>query len=182
MTDTTVTDTAIEKILVALDDSPASERVFEEALTLAKQKNAQLILLHVLSTDERDSSALTCLIPYSNLTTREDLVKFYRVQRQRAEEQGMATLKQFASQARDNGVAVRFVQSIGNPRELICHTACMWQADLIVMGRRNHSRLSEWWTGSVSKHVSHTAPCAVRVVQCQEKPGRPSYPDRWQMA
>jgi nucleotide-binding universal stress UspA family protein len=173
----------VEKILVALDDSQSRELVFEEALALAKQENAQLLLLHILSTDDRDNSALTCLVPYSTLMTREDLVKHYQAQRQQAEADGLAMLKALVEKAKSNGVSARSIQSIGNPRELICYTARTWQADLIVMGRRNHSRISEWWTGSVSKYVSLYAPCSVHVVQCREKPhSRRSQPDHWQMA
>ncbi|WAL60569.1 universal stress protein [Thermocoleostomius sinensis] len=173
----------VEKILVALDESQSSELVFEEALTLAKQTDAQLLLLHVLSTDERDNSALTCLVPYSTLMTREQLVQHYRAQRQQAEAEGLTMLRAWAEMAKSQGIHARFIQAIGNPRNLICDNARTWQADLIVMGRRNHSRLSEWWTGSISKHVSCHAPCPVHVVQCQERPrSRQLQSDRWQLA
>jgi nucleotide-binding universal stress UspA family protein len=175
--------TMVRKILVALDESHSSELVFAEALALAKQENAQLLLLHVLSTDERDNSALTCLVPYSALMTREELLQHYQAQRQQAEAEGLAMLRAWVDAAKSQGVHARFIQSIGNPRELICDNARTWQADLIVMGRRNHSRISEWWTGSVSKHVSCHAPCPVHVVQCHEKPrSRQLQPDHWQLA
>jgi nucleotide-binding universal stress UspA family protein len=160
---------SIEKILVAIDDSPSSRLVFEEALRLAQQENARLMLLHVLSTDARDESALTRLVPYSSHATRNELVKRYQEQRQVGERQGLALLKQLAEQAKAAGIAsVQCHQPIGNPRELICYFALIWQADLIVMGRRNHSWFSEWWTGSVSKQVTHHAPCSVQVVPCQQ--------------
>ncbi|MDZ8053431.1 MAG: universal stress protein [Aulosira sp. ZfuVER01] len=41
----------LQKILVALDKSTSRRSVFEEALALAKALQANLTLLHVLSTD-----------------------------------------------------------------------------------------------------------------------------------
>ena len=42
------------KISVAIDRSTASRRVFEAAMSLAKASGASLMLLHVLSSEERD--------------------------------------------------------------------------------------------------------------------------------
>lgn len=172
-----------KKILVALDDSPTNRLVFEAAISLAKQEDAELLLVHVLSTDERDDSPLTRLIPYSRTTTRHNLVERYQQQRQQAEQQRLATLKKFAEEARAEGIWVEFRQSIGNPRDLICYLARTWEADLIVMGRRKHSWLSEWWLGSISKFVSRHAPCPVHVVQLPSGTNSsPSQQNHWQTA
>ena len=48
---------------------------------------------------------------------------------------------------------------------MICNAAISWQADLIIMGRRGRTGLSELFLGSVSNYVLHHAPCAVLVVQ-----------------
>ncbi len=40
-------------ILVAVDNSPISEKVFDEAVSLAKVTNAKLMLLHVISPFEK---------------------------------------------------------------------------------------------------------------------------------
>ena len=47
----------------------------------------------------------------------------------------------------------------------ICKLAQEWNADLIVMGRRGHSILSELVLGSVSSYVIHRAHCSVHIVQ-----------------
>ena len=43
------------KILVAIDHSPASQTVFDSALTLAKLAGSELMLLHALSLNAEDS-------------------------------------------------------------------------------------------------------------------------------
>ena len=44
-----------EKILVALDQSPTGEVLFQKALTLAKRHHAKLMLLHILTSEEEGS-------------------------------------------------------------------------------------------------------------------------------
>ncbi|PSB11825.1 universal stress protein [filamentous cyanobacterium CCP2] len=155
----------INRILVALDDSQDKEIVFAEALDLAKRENAQLMLVHVLSTDERDRSPLTSLIPYSCSITRAELVQRYEQQKVEAERRSLATLKQFAQEAENNGIHTEVAQQVGNPRHLICYLASKWGADLIVVGQRKQSWLTQWLMGSVSRAVMHRSPCSVRVVR-----------------
>jgi nucleotide-binding universal stress UspA family protein len=154
-----------EKIFVALDDSVNRSLVFQDALTLAKSNHAALLLFHVLSTNERDRSPMTALIPYTYSATREELVRQYQEQRKQAEQRGLAELHSLAETAQASGIQVRYRQMVGDPSHLICQQAERWGADLLVVGRRGYSGLSEWWQGSVSNYVLHHATCTVLVVQ-----------------
>lgn len=155
----------VAKILVALDDSDAQTQVFQAALELAEQEQAQLLLLHILSTDERDQSPLTALAPYGSAQGHEGLAQCYEQRRQAAEVEGLSTLKNLAELARLHGVSAEWAQPIGNPRRLICYLAQYWGADLIMVGRRHLSWIDRWLSGSVSRSVRQHAPCPVRVVQ-----------------
>ncbi len=59
------------------------------------------------------------------------------------------------------------MQNLGDPGRIICEIARDCDADLIVMGRGNHSGLNEFFLGSVSNYVLHHAPCSVLAVQGQ---------------
>ena len=62
------------KILVAIDRSPISEKVFETGLTLAKALDSQLMLLHILSQESQDSPI--DFATYSESYNRETLEIF----------------------------------------------------------------------------------------------------------
>ena len=58
-----------------------------------------------------------------------------------------------------------YEQIYGNPAKTICRVAKNNDIDLIVIGRRGRSGISELMMGSVSNYVLHHAPCSVLIVQ-----------------
>ncbi|WAL62580.1 universal stress protein [Thermocoleostomius sinensis] len=154
-----------QRILVAVDDSPISEQAFNEALDLAKQSKAALLLLHVLSSNGQAGPVVPTLIPYYYPIVTDAVIEQYREQWEAAERRGLERLRSLATQATSLGIPTEFTQNIGNPGPLICQVAQDWQADLIVLGRRGHSGLNEWLMGSVSNYVMHHAACPVLAVQ-----------------
>jgi nucleotide-binding universal stress UspA family protein len=62
------------------------------------------------------------------------------------------------------GIKTEFTQIPGNPGQTIKKIAQNWDADLIVMGSRGRTGLSELVLGSVSNYVMHHAPCSVLIV------------------
>jgi nucleotide-binding universal stress UspA family protein len=155
-----------KKILAAIDASGSSKVVFDEALSLAKLNNAQLMLVHVLS--PLDEGYPTLMFPgaadvYPNLY--EETIKSYRSQWHDFEEQNLDVLRSLATEASNNGIIAEFSQNTGDAGKTICNVARSWQADLIVMGRRGHKGLSELLLGSVSNYVMHHAFCSVLTIQ-----------------
>jgi nucleotide-binding universal stress UspA family protein len=154
------------KILAAIDASESSKKVFDEALSLAKLSNAQLMLLHVLS--PLDDGYPTLMFPgaadvYPNLY--DEIIKSYKSQWQEFEEQNLNILRSLATEADKAGITAEFSQNSGDAGKTICNVASSWRADLIVMGRRGHKGLSELLLGSVSNYVIHHASCSVLTIQ-----------------
>jgi nucleotide-binding universal stress UspA family protein len=150
------------KILVALHRSDnMSEHVFREALNLALATKASLKLLHVLSVDEKDSPSILNL-----LNTPENKKHWDEF-----EKPGLDLLRTLAQEANAAGVTAEYYQTLGRPGHVICETARIWEAGLIVIGRRGLSGMSELILGSVSNYVTHYAPCSVMIVQAQEQFG-----------
>lgn len=157
----------LHKILVALDSSTVSRSVFEEALTIAKTVESHLRILHVVrlgkSTLQDCPGHLADLNPF--------------LFDQREEPTSEAHLLQcYKAEAIESGIKTEFFQYSGDPGQVICNFALIWQADLIVVGQRGHTGLSELLLGSVSDYVVHHAPCSVHIVrsQNQEAPAQDS--------
>lgn len=158
------------KILIAMDSSDISQYVFDEALALAKAMGANLMLLHVLSPEEEESPNLPGIPSrtlYADLYPglREDILMNYRQQWDAFARKCLHMLRSRTAQANTAGVTAEFTQTPGTPGITICELARSWDAELIVIGRRGRSGLSELIMGSVSNYVLHHAPCSVLTVQ-----------------
>jgi nucleotide-binding universal stress UspA family protein len=154
------------KILVAIDTSPIGKNVFDEGLSLAKTFQARLMLLHVLSAEDAGMPYwLPLLGAEYGLVASDTIIETYRSQWEAFEQQGLDLLRSRTVAATDAGVNTEFTLHSGSPARIICDSARTWGADLLVVGRRGRSGLSELLLGSVSNYVLHHAPCSILVVQ-----------------
>jgi nucleotide-binding universal stress UspA family protein len=154
-----------QRILVALEPSTANA-ILPQAIDLARTNQAQLRLLHVFSL--LDEGYLGTFYPgvealYPSL--QGSVLTSYTEANDRAEARDLVWLEQLVQRALDAGVPTDMQQLRGEPGEAICDAAKDWRADLILVGRRGRSGLSEFLLGSVSNHVMHHAPCSVLTVQ-----------------
>ncbi|MEH2149795.1 universal stress protein [Nostoc sp.] len=140
---------SFQKILVAVDDSPATATVFVKALELAQRDAAQLMIGH--SIELAASSQLTVNLIDLEIETQ----------------QAQSLLQLYYQKAKILGIMAESSYQTGHPGTNICDLAQSWGADLIVLGRRGLNGFAELLAGSVSNHVVHHAPCSVLVVQGQ---------------
>jgi nucleotide-binding universal stress UspA family protein len=153
------------KILVAIDSSENSQLVFDEARSLARTAGAGLMLLHVLSHEEKGSPDFSFVGLEYYPTIANELVEMHQKQWADYKDRSLEMLRSYVEQASADGVTAEFTQSVGSPGRIICELSRTWQAELIIMGRRGHSGLNELLLGSVSNYVLHHAPCSVLTVQ-----------------
>lgn len=154
-----------KKILVALDRSDMGKQVFEQALSLAKLTSASLMLLHVLSPDEDgipDVMVISQMDYYPGWG--DDSMKRYIQKLEVHKNEGLEMLQAFCAQANTENINTEFSQNVGSPGKVICNFAKEWNADLIVIGRRGLSGITEFLIGSVSNYVLHHAPCSVYII------------------
>ena len=160
------------KILVAIDRSTVSKQVFEKALSLAKAAQAKLILLHVLSVEESGSPMGSpylvkhrdgCIHVDPQIMSRANEV--YEQEWEIFKQEGLKLLRLYTKKTIAIGVQTEFSQITGDPSSTICDFAQSCHADVLVIGRRGHSGLTELFLGSVSNYVVHHAPCSVLLVQ-----------------
>jgi nucleotide-binding universal stress UspA family protein len=156
-----------KKIVVALDMSPMAEEVFKKALSIAKSDRAELILLHVISSEE-DNSPLAIppnIFDLYPAAGNELTIETWQEEWENYLQEGIKLLTQYNQKAIASDVQAQYFQLQGSSGSTICQFARDHHADLIVIGRRGRTGLSEMFLGSVSNYVLHHAYCSVLIVQ-----------------
>jgi nucleotide-binding universal stress UspA family protein len=160
-------DRDFQKILVAIDESSASDRILAKAIELAEKYGSCLKIFHGtkdIAPVSPTAIAIGHINAYGGVYSRE----IYEAEdqlRQEAEARLQLWLQDLVKQASDRNVRAEFESHIGDPGKIICDLALDWQANLIIIGRRGRTGLSEMLLGSVSNYVVHHAPCSVLIVQ-----------------
>ena len=154
------------RILIAIDSSDMSQHVVDEAISLAKTSDANLMLLHVLNPlDEQYVDPMfvqpTILYPEYQAQKHEKHIKDW----EKLKEDRLNWLRSQCEQAKKTGLVIEYSQYTGEASRTICDVARNWGADLIIIGRRGRRGLTEFFLGSVSNYVLHHAPCSVLIVQ-----------------
>lgn len=137
----------IRRLLLATDLSRSSERAADEAIRLAVESGAQLLVLSVV-----DPGRLR--LPEGIFLRRVDQ------ERTRIE----ADVQRLVGRARIAGVRATFLVWEGDPAEAILAAAEAEDADVIVLGSHGRGRLGRLVLGSVSARISEEAQCRVVVV------------------
>jgi nucleotide-binding universal stress UspA family protein len=160
----------LQKILIAIGDSPESEKILEVALTLADKHHGQILLLHVLNplTPQGFETAASPLIGGILPIIDDVVIRQYVEEWKQYEQRGMEKLLAYVQQANDRGIKAEILQNFGDSGPMICDAAKNWSADLIVMGRNQKSPLNEFLLGSTSNYVLHNAFCSVMVIRLPE--------------
>lgn len=140
-----------EKILVAVDESPAAQKAVECAHKLSKLTQATVILVHAYP-------KISDYLGEPNLS----------VTIARHVEQSRALVEPLAKSLEADGVPVLTEILEGPPADAILRVAEARKVDLIVMGARGLGSVGSLLLGSVSQKVMSHATCPVMVVRAQQ--------------
>jgi nucleotide-binding universal stress UspA family protein len=137
----------IEKVLLATDGSPASEPASEQAIDLAIQVEAKLLVMSVVAGSARPSEA-----PPDGFESRDAVT---------------SKAQAIVARAKAAGVEACFLVWEGDPGDAIVAAADSETTDIIVVGSHGRSGVSRFLIGSVSDYVVRHAHCPVMVVRGQ---------------
>ena len=137
-----------DKILVAIDGSPASEKALAAAVDLAIHYQADLTALGVAEMPE-----IVGMVDEVDELRQSTEGHFRRI--------GEAA----AEYARSRGVALRSVVLRGHAADAIVRYAEGEGINLVVLGQHGHSRITRFFLGSTSDRVSEHSPCTVMIVK-----------------
>lgn len=139
------------RILVATDFGEVSTPAFQEALLMAKENGAELLIANAYqppSVVEADTVAPGVYEEWDS-NIRTDIEK---------------KLNALVEQAKAAGVEARPLILPGVPDRAITEAAKENDADLVIMGTHGRKGVSRLFLGSVASRVISTAPCPVMTV------------------
>ncbi|HET7199531.1 MAG TPA: universal stress protein [Burkholderiales bacterium] len=150
------------KILVPIDGSRTSTRGLEEAIRLAKGRNATLVILHAV--DEAVVAYGGDIVPvYIN-----ELLESMR-------EGGKRIIAKAVAKARGRGVKVKSLlveKFVGPVADIIVSHAKKQRADLIVIGTHGRRGVTRLVMGSDAEGVVRKSPVPVLLVRSREQTRR----------
>ncbi|MFM7423768.1 MAG: universal stress protein [Elainella sp.] len=159
---------SFRRIVVALDGSPNSDLVLENAIGLARLFQSQLLLIHAISAAESTYLSPSFAVRGVYPVFSPEEFNFQFQQWQAAQDASLKLLQAYQAKVVAAGLTAELIQGKTAAGPAICAAAKDWNADLIVLGRRGYSGLGELLMGSVSNYVLHHACCSVLTVQGPE--------------
>ena len=142
------------KIVVAVDGSESSNKVYDMAAQLAKLSNGKLIIVHVVMPP----------LPVGGLFyTDASSIDKLRID---SEEAGRRLLQNYSEKSiNEYKIAVETTLTQGYPPDAIIREADAKGADLIVVGSRGFSGAKQFFIGSVPNSVLHHSRIPVLLVK-----------------
>jgi nucleotide-binding universal stress UspA family protein len=137
-----------DKILVAIDGSPASEKALAAAVDLAVHYRAELLAIGVAEVPE-----VVGMVDEVDELRRGAEAHFRQI--------GEAAVEF----ARNRGVIPRSVVVRGHAADAIVRFAESERVSLVVIGSHGHSRIARFFLGSTTDRVSEHCHCSVMIVK-----------------
>jgi len=134
-------------ILVPLDGSDYSKKALFQACDMAKNYQANLILVYVV-----DKS------PALNLLDRNEYLKMLR-------KFGKKVLIKGKETAKDKGIDTTTVMKEGNITNEIVKLAKSKKCNLIIVGSKGLGATARFFLGSISNKLANNSPCSVLIVK-----------------
>jgi universal stress protein A len=143
----------VKRILYATDFSLASEPALEDAIDLAKQNSAELLVVHVIEPVR--------YVAGEEFGGPELYVKLEEITDQNAQ----ASMKKLLEKVERFKVKAKSLLLKGIAHEQILNAAESSKADMIVIGTHGRTGFSKLFMGSVAGRVISTALCPVLTVR-----------------
>jgi nucleotide-binding universal stress UspA family protein len=145
---------ATRRILHATDFSKASARALDEAISLAKQNHAELLIAHVIE-------------PVSSYAAGDDFggAELYMKIEEASKQEAQRSMQKLMRKLQQAKVNAKSLLLNGTAHDQIVKAAKSRKANMIVIGTHGRTGLSKLFMGSVAGKVISLATCPVLTVR-----------------
>ncbi len=155
----------MKKILLILSFLRSSPKTVEEALALAKDNRAELILFFVL--DVEYANTIVRKLAEEGWLGERPSQQLYNSLLQEYQSQAESKVAEIRQRAVELKVPVRAIIKSGSVLDETLRVASLEDPDLIVITRRKRSSLSRLIFGSMVKALKEQARCEVRIIDAE---------------
>lgn len=149
----------IDRILIAVEDSPYSDQAIRYGVMLAKKMSSQIAMVHA---DEIPVSTPYIADPMLSETPLM-IPEMMEIQ----EEASKNLFKRIYEEYGEGIKITKFIR-IGRAQDEILAVADEYNADLIILGTHGRTGLDHFISGSVSESVARKAKCPVLIIPKKE--------------
>lgn len=148
----------MQKVLIAIDYNPVSEKVANKGYELAKKLNCEVCLIHVVTEKayyEISYSEFMGYVPVEeNIEQRKKNDELHKV--------GLDLLNCAAEHLKDPNVKTHVAE--GKTADAILKYSDEWGADLIVLGTHSHRSLEKLFLGTVASKIIEKTKIPVHLI------------------
>ncbi len=137
----------MQKVLIAIDYNPVSEKVAKQGYELAKKLNCEVCLIHVVTDESYYEMSYSEFMGY--VPVKDDIEKIKKADE--LHKVGIELLSSATEFLKDPNVQTHVAE--GDTAQAILKYADEWQADLIVMGTHSHKSLEKIFLGTVASKI-----------------------------
>lgn len=149
----------INRILIAVEDSPYSDQAIRYGVMLAKKMGSKIAMVHA---DEIPVSTPYIADPMLNETPLM-IPEMMDIQ----EEASQNLFKRISAEYGEGVKITKFIR-VGRAQDEILAVAEEYNADLIILGTHGRTGLAHFISGSVSESVARRAKCPVLIIPKKE--------------
>lgn len=150
-----------KKILVATDFSDSSAAALSQAIWLANQSDAELVLAHTIDDLRKAAHELSYKTKLDLLSGEGELVE--KEIRQKSDQK----LQRLIASLDDKNLKIRFETLLGEAFVEITHAVQQEGYDLVMAGTRGISAWKQFIVGSTAKRLIRKCPSAVWIVKAE---------------
>lgn len=155
----------MEKILLIISFLRNAPKSIEEAIHLAKEKNAELVVFFVLDVEFADK--IVRKLTDEGWIGGRPSEQLYRSLLKEYKLQSEAKIREIEKRARENNVTVRSIIKSGSLLDETLKIVRLEEPDLIVISRRKRSNLSRLIFGSLVNALKKQVRCEVKIIDAE---------------